>query len=67
MVNAMHRVGRNRLFWHGRKDNDVWYEYTDIITFIPELQRAISRLYQLEPKIWEADKKQEDLDEWDRR
>ena len=66
-VNAMHRVGRNRFFWPDRNDNDVWYEYTDIITLIPELQRETSRHYQVKPNIWEEVQKQEDDDEWDRR
>ena len=37
-LNVMHIVVRNKLFWPEMKDNVVWYEYTDIITFIPELQ-----------------------------
>ena len=66
-VNAMHIVGRNRFFWLDRKDNDIWYEYIDIITLIQELQWAISRHFQVEPNIWEEVQKQEDDDEWDRR
>ena len=59
-VNVMHRVVRTRFFLPDRKGNIVWYEYTYIITLIPERQRATSRHYQVEPKICEEVQKQED-------
>ena len=37
-IDSMHRVGRknNIFFWPTKKDTEVWYSYTDIITLIPQ-------------------------------
>lgn len=61
-VNCMHRVGRNRFFWPHRDDNDIWYEYTDVITLIPQPEHVTDRHYQVEPSIWEEVVK--NLDDW---
>ncbi|KAK6175005.1 hypothetical protein SNE40_013547 [Patella caerulea] len=61
-VNSMCRAGPNRFFWPSRADNDIWYEYTDVATLIPEPKHVTGRHFQVEPEIWEA--VQSNLDDW---
>ena len=65
-VDAMSRIGRrtNEFFWPDRKDNEVWYEDSDIVTLIPEPQllEGSDRHYRVDSLIWDEIVKQ--LDEW---
>ena len=63
-IDSMHRVGRknNIFFWPTKKDTEVWYSYTDIITLIPQRKEIDNGHFAVDPSIWS--KVVEQLDEW---
>ena len=64
-VNCMHRVGPNRFFWPSRKDDDIWYEYTSIVTLIPPPKHVTDRHFEVEPAVWAEVAKV--MDDWVRQ
>ena len=65
-IDSMHRVGRknNISFWPTKKDTEMWYAYTDIITRIPQPNFFDNGHFGVDPSIWS--KVVEQLDEWAR-
>ena len=63
-IDSMHRVGRknNIFFWLTKKDTEVWYAYTDVITLIPQPTEIDNGHFAVDPSIWS--KVVEQLDEW---
>ena len=51
-IDAMHRVGRRNIFlWPTKKDTEVWYAYTDVITRIPQPTEIDNDHLAVDPSI----------------
>lgn len=50
-LKAMHKVGINRFFWPMLEDI-IWYDYEQVLMFVPEPEHVTKRHVQIRPDIW---------------